>query len=44
MTTCLGKELFIRFTVHGFRDRLSVYVNALLSLFGFEVDLWVDIC
>ena len=34
MTRCFGKELFIRFSVHVFRERLSICVCA--SDFSFE--------
>ena len=34
-----GKELFIRFTVHVFRERLSICV-CVFFLFGFEGGLW----
>ena len=35
MTTCFGKELFIRFTVSAFRNLLSVSVFSYFP-FGFE--------
>ena len=39
MTTCLGKELFIRFTASAFRILLSIYVFS-YSPFGFEGRIW----
>ena len=36
MTTCLRKELFIRFTERVIRERLSNFVCDLLSVFGIE--------
>ena len=39
MTTCLGKELFIRFTASAFRKLLSVYVFSYFH-FGFEGRMW----
>ena len=40
LNDCLfGKELFTRFTVRVFRERLSVCVCASLP-FGFEVGVW----
>ena len=39
MTTCLGKELFIRFTASAFRKLLSIYVFSYFS-FGFEGRMW----
>ena len=39
MTTCFGKELFIRFTVCVFRERLSVCECASFS-FSFEGKMW----
>ena len=35
----LGKELFIRFTVHAFRELLSIYVCTSFP-FGFEGGMW----
>ena len=39
MTTCFGKELFIRFTVQVFLERLPVCVCASFPL-GFEGVMW----
>ena len=39
MTTCLGKELFIRFTANAFRKLLSIYVFSYFP-FGFEGRMW----
>ena len=39
MTTCLEKELFIRFTVSAFRKLLSIYVFSCFP-FGFEGRMW----
>ena len=39
MTTCLGKELFIRFTASAFRKLLSIYVFSYFPL-GFEGRMW----
>ena len=39
MTTCLGKELFIRFTVRDFRKLLSIYVFNYFP-FVFEGRIW----
>ena len=39
MTTCLGKELFIRFTARAFRKLLSAYVFSYFP-FGFEGRIW----
>ena len=41
MTTCLGKKLFIQFTVSAFRKLLSVYVFTCSYFpFGFEGRMW----
>ena len=39
MTTCLEKELFIRFTASAFRKLLSIYVFSHFP-FGFEGRMW----
>ena len=39
MTTCLGKELFIRFTARAFRKLLSILVLSYFP-FGFEGRMW----
>ena len=39
MTTCLGKELFIRFTASAFRKLLSIYVFSYFP-FGFAGRMW----
>ena len=39
MTTCLGQELFIRFTASAFRKLLSIYVFSYFP-FGFEGRMW----
>ena len=39
MTTCLEKELFIRFTVYVFRERLSICVCPSFP-FDFEGGMW----
>ena len=39
MTTCFGKELFIRYTASTFRKLLSIYVFSYFP-FGFEVRMW----
>ena len=39
MTTCLGKELFIRLTARAFRKLLSIFVFS-FSPFGFEGKKW----
>ena len=39
MSTCLGKELFIRFTMCVFREPLSVNVCSSFP-FGFEGGIW----
>ena len=39
MTTCLGKELFIRFTASAFRKLLPIYVFRYFP-FGFEGKMW----
>ena len=39
MTTCLGKEMFIRFTARAFHKLLSIYVFSYFP-FGFEGRMW----
>ena len=39
MTTCFGKELFIRFTASAFCKLLSIYVFSYFP-FGFEGRMW----
>ena len=39
MTTCMGKELFIRFTARAFRKLLLIYVFSYFP-FGFEGSMW----
>ena len=39
MTTCFGKELFIRFTVSALRKLLSIYVFSYFP-FGFGGRIW----
>ena len=39
MTTCLGKELFIRFTASAFRKLLSICVFSYFP-FGFDGMMW----
>ena len=40
MTSCFGKELFIRFTVRVFRDRLSMCVCVCFFPFWFWGGMW----
>ena len=40
MTTCFGAELFIRFIVRVFCERLSICVYCYSFLFSFEGEMW----